>query len=177
MTSHRFRLASLAAVAVAVLVLGACGSDADTGSAGGALSDGDRVEVEMTDLAFDPSEFEVAQGATVTFVFDNTDTIDHEALIGDEVAQEEHATEMTDSGGDMDHSSGGGDDDSSTTTEGDMGDMGHKSGASEPSESVLVAPGESAEITYTFDETGDVLLGCHQAGHYDGGMVATITVT
>lgn len=161
MTSHRFRLASLAAVAVAVLVLGACGSDADTGSAGGALSDGDRVEVEMTDLAFDPSEFEVAQGATVTFVFDNTDTIDHEALIGDETAQDEHEAEMVDSGDDM----------------GGMDDMSHKSGAADPSESVLVAPGESAEITYTFDETGDVLLGCHQAGHYDGGMVATITVT
>ncbi len=161
MTSHRFRLSSLAAVAVAVLVLGACGSDADTGSAGGALSDGDRVEVEMTDLAFDPSEFEVAQGATVTFVFDNTDTIDHEAIIGDETAQDEHEAEMMDSGGDMDGAD----------------DMGHKSGASDPSESVLVAPGENAEITYTFDETGDVLLGCHQAGHYDGGMVATITVT
>lgn len=75
----------------------------------------------------------------------------------------------------MDHESGG--DDSTTTTDGGMGDMGHKSGAAEPSESVLVAPGESAEINYTFDETGDVLLGCHQAGHYDGGMVATITVT
>ncbi len=161
MTSHRFRLASLAAVAVAVLVLGACGSDADTGSAGGALSDGDRVEVEMTDLAFDPSGFEVAQGATVTFVFDNTDTIDHEALIGDETAQDEHEAEMVDSGDDM----------------GGMDDMSHKSGASDPSESVLVAPGESAEITYTFDETGDVMLGCHQAGHYEGGMVATITVT
>ena len=161
MTSHRFRLASLAAVAVAVLFLGACGSDSDTGSAGGALSDGDRVEVEMTDLAFDPSEFEVAQGATVTFVFDNTDTIDHEALIGDETAQDEHEAEMVDSGDDM----------------GGMDDMSHKSGAADPSESVLVAPGESAEITYTFNETGDVLLGCHQAGHYDGGMVATITVT
>ena len=75
----------------------------------------------------------------------------------------------------MGHEDGGAD--STATTDGDMGDMGHKSGASEPSESVLVAPGESAEITYTFDETGDVLLGCHQPGHYDGGMVATITVS
>ena len=75
--------------------------------------------------------------------------------------RDEHEAEMVDSGDDM----------------GGMDDMSHKSGAADPSESVLVAPGESAEITYTFDETGDVLLGCHQAGHYDGGMVATITVT
>lgn len=175
MTSPHFRLTSLAVLAGTVILLGACGSEAATTSDAGALSDGDRVEVEMTDLAFDPSEFEVARGATVTFVFDNTDTIDHEALIGDETAQGEHEAEMMDSGGDMGHEDGGAD--STATTDGDMGDMGHKSGASEPSESVLVAPGESAEITYTFDETGDVLLGCHQPGHYDGGMVATITVS
>ena len=90
MTSPHFRLTSLAVLAGTVILLGACGSEAATTSDAGALSDGDRVEVEMTDLAFDPSEFEVARGATVTFVFDNTDTIDHEALIGDEAAQGEH---------------------------------------------------------------------------------------
>ena len=176
MISSNFRVTSLAVLVGTVLVLGACGSDAATTSSGSTLSDGDRVEVEMTDLAFDPSEFEVEQGATVTFVFDNTDTIDHEALIGDEAAQDEHEAEMTESSGEMDHSSED-NDDTTPTSDGGMEDMGHNSGASEPGEAVLVAPGESAEITYTFDETGDVLLGCHQPGHYDGGMVATITVT
>lgn len=176
MTSHRRTTALVALALLAVLVLGACGSDADTGSGSGSLVDGDRVDVDMADLAFDPSEFTVAQGATVTFVFDNTDTIDHEALIGDEAAQGAHETEMMDSGGDMtdDTGSGGA---TTTTIGGGMDGMGNKSGAMDPSESVLVAPGERAEITYTFDETGTVLLGCHQPGHYDGGMKATITVT
>lgn len=167
------RILPIVVVASATLLVAACGSDSDTGSTSGALADGDRVEVEMSDLAFDPSEFTVAQGATVTFVFDNTDTIDHEALIGGEAAQDEHETEMMDSGGDM-SDGGSGDDDTTSTTEGEMS---HKSGAADPSESVAVAPGESAEITYTFDEVGTVLLGCHEPGHYDGGMRATITVT
>lgn len=171
MISHR-RILATVAVATATVIVAACGSDSDTGSTGGALADGDRIDVEMSNLAFDPSEFTVAQGATVTFVFDNTDTIDHEALIGGEAAQDEHETEMMESGGDM--SDGGSGDDTTSTTEGEMS---HKSGAADPSESVAVAPGESAEITYTFDEPGTVLLGCHEPGHYDGGMRATITVT
>jgi uncharacterized cupredoxin-like copper-binding protein len=29
----------------------------------------------------------------------------------------------------------------------------------------------------TFDEPGNVLFACHQPGHYDGGMVGTITMS
>lgn len=29
---------------------------------------------------------------------------------------------------------------------------------------------------YTFEETGQLLAGCHEPGHYDGGMVATIVI-
>lgn len=172
MIPHRRTLALVTAGAIATLILAGCGSESDTESASETLSDGDRVEVEMTDLALDPSEFTVTQGATVTFVFDNTDTIDHEALIGDDVAQDEHEAEMMESGGDMPHG-GSGDATNSTTGDG----MGHKSGATDPGESVEVAPGETAEITHTFDEAGTVLLGCHEPGHYDGGMMASITVT
>jgi uncharacterized cupredoxin-like copper-binding protein len=39
-----------------------------------------------------------------------------------------------------------------------------------------VEPGETASIDYTFTEAGDLLAGCHQPGHYEGGMVARISV-
>ena len=42
---------------------------------------------------------------------------------------------------------------------------------------VSVAPGETEELTWEFSETGEVLYGCHEAGHYDGGMVGTIEVS
>ncbi len=175
MSPSRRTLASISIVAF-VAVLGACGSDEDGGASSAVLANGDRVEVGMADLGFHPSTFTVQRGATVTFAFENTDSIDHEALIGDEAAQDAHEAEMAHSGGDMTDST---DDTTATTAAGMSGmeGMNHKAGASDPGESVLVAPGETAEISYTFDEAGTLLLGCHQPGHYDGGMKATITVT
>lgn len=37
-------------------------------------------------------------------------------------------------------------------------------------------PGESHEMTWTFTSAGELLFGCHQPGHYESGMVGTITV-
>jgi len=42
---------------------------------------------------------------------------------------------------------------------------------------VTAGPGETAELTWRFDESGDLLFGCHEPGHYDGGMVGQITVS
>jgi uncharacterized cupredoxin-like copper-binding protein len=38
-------------------------------------------------------------------------------------------------------------------------------------------PGETREMTWTFTTPGQVLYGCHEPGHYAGGMVGTIAVT
>ncbi len=40
-----------------------------------------------------------------------------------------------------------------------------------------IGPGETKEITWRFGESGEVLYGCHEADHYDGGMVGTIEVS
>lgn len=42
------------------------------------------------------------------------------------------------------------------------------------SEAITVDPGDRGELTY---ETGSVLIGCHQPGHYDAGMMVEVTVT
>jgi uncharacterized cupredoxin-like copper-binding protein len=39
-----------------------------------------------------------------------------------------------------------------------------------------VAPGKKAALVRTFDQPGQVLIGCHQPGHYTGGMRLTVTV-
>ncbi len=45
------------------------------------------------------------------------------------------------------------------------------------SNAVSVRPGKSATLTYTFDnKPGPVLIGCHQPGHYTGGMKAAVNV-
>ena len=107
------------------------------------------VSVTMTDeLRFEPDAVTVSAGETVRFVVHNAGATDHEFLIGDETAQATFAAEMADGHGD--------------THAGDAG--------------VALGPGETGEFTYTFDEPGDLLIGCHEPGHYDGGMVARITV-
>lgn len=91
----------------------------------------------------------VPAGVPITFVVTNSGAIEHEFYLGDEAAQAEHEKEMA-----------------------AMGGMTHD----EP-EGIAVKPGETKEMTYTFANAGDTLAGCHVAGHYGGGMRATITVT
>ena len=42
---------------------------------------------------------------------------------------------------------------------------------------VLVDPGATADLPYRMDVPGTLLIGCHEAGHWEAGMRATITVT
>lgn len=40
-----------------------------------------------------------------------------------------------------------------------------------------VKPGETKELTHTFDAAGQTIAGCHLPGHFGGGMKASVTVT
>ncbi len=84
---------------------------------------------------------------TVRFEFTNEGQSTHEFLIGDEADQAEFEEAMQ---ADMDHGTDAG---------------------------VSVDPGQTDSFEYTFDEAGELLAGCHEPGHYETGMVATITVT
>jgi uncharacterized cupredoxin-like copper-binding protein len=120
---------------------------------GGAASPADQgprtVQVQMTDeLRFEPAEFTVQAGETVRFEIANAGQIVHEFLIGGEAAQDRFEMEMAEGDG-----------------------MAHDTDAG-----VSVEPGESATFEYTFAEAGELMAGCHEPGHYEGGMVAEITV-
>ena len=108
-------------------------------------------EIEVTandDLRFEPASIEVSAGEIITFIVRNVGDIDHEFVLGDEAYQEMHASDMEES----DH-------------------------MSDTDNAVTVAPGETKEVTWRFTEAGEVLFGCHEAGHYDAGMIGTIEVT
>jgi uncharacterized cupredoxin-like copper-binding protein len=149
------RPSRLAFLPAAALLIAACssgsGSSASPSSSAGPASSAasTRIEVTLTDtLRIEPAQMRVPAGVPVTFVVTNTGAIDHEFYLGDEAAQAEHEQEMM-----------------------EMGGMGHD----EP-EGIAVDPGETKELTYTFAEPGEMLAGCHVAGHYAGGMKTTITV-
>ena len=157
----------LIALALIVTLVGvACGSSSTSGSAddhsshtqeeGGvpgtpALPSEAEREIAIVatdDLRFDPQEIGVEAGEVVTFVIENEGKAVHEFVLGDAQYQEQHEGEMEDG-----H---------------DMSDL---------ENAVTVEPGETAELTWRFDEPGDVLFGCHEPGHYDGGMVGEIEVS
>lgn len=39
-----------------------------------------------------------------------------------------------------------------------------------------IRPGETVPVLATFDEPGELLIGCHQPGHWEAGMRGTVTV-
>ena len=169
------------ALALAGLVAAGCANQADTtahsGSGGSAAM---VIKISMTDNKFEPAKVTVPRGRRVTFRFTNEGSVKHEALVGDADAQDEHAREMMSSStmmsGSMDPGDMMGDSSMPSSTMMDSGDMGgmQHSGADS---AVTVDPGDSADVTTTFDKAGDYVIGCHQPGHYEAGMKAMVNVT
>ena len=133
-------------VVVALVLLAACGSE-DTSTGAGAGADR-TIDVEMRDIAFSPTSVDVRVGETVRFNFKNTGQVTHDAFIGDAAAQDAHEKEMREG----------------------HGEHGKEANA------VSVKPGKSASLTHTFDTPGQLLIGCHEPGHYIGGMRITVNI-
>jgi uncharacterized cupredoxin-like copper-binding protein len=98
-------------------------------------------------MRFAPDPLTVKAGEPVTFIVTNTGLIVHEFFVGTEAEQADHAEEMAT--GAMAH--------------------GHDS-------AVSVEPGKTSSLTMTFAKAGSILVGCHEPGHYNAGMKATLTV-
>jgi len=128
------------------LVLAGCGGSGST-----AAHPDKTVDVEMRELAYTPGEVAVKAGETIRFRFHNVGTVDHDAFIGDDAAQAKHEDEMQ-----------------------SMGGGGHSMAGADSS--VVVKPGKTGELTYTFARRGSLLIGCHEKGHYAAGMKMGVTV-
>lgn len=149
MKYNRLLLSALVATA---LVGSACGgSDAETSSG----DEGARtVEVTMADNRFEPTSLTAQRGEKIRFVFRNNGTVKHDAFVGDAASQATHETEMR---------------------QGD--DMGGEHGGADKSGAVTVDPGKTGSLTHQFDEAGATEIGCHEPGHFVGGMKITVNVS
>jgi uncharacterized cupredoxin-like copper-binding protein len=134
-------------VVPALAFLAACGSGDGSNSAGAGQGADRTIDVEMRDIAFTPTSVDVRVGETVRFNFKNTGQVTHDAFIGDAAAQDAHEKEMRE---------------------------GHDHGKDK--NAVSVKPGKSASLTHTFDRPGQLLVGCHEPGHYTGGMRIAVNV-
>ncbi len=137
----------LVVVAVALVVLGACGGG---GSKGG--SPAARVmEIEMRDVKYVPASIDVTSGEAVEIRFHNAGKVPHDAFIGDAKAQAGHESMMND-----EHMQHG--------------------GSAGNAVSVEPGKTESLRYTFNKDDDG-LLIGCHEPGHYAAGMKLTVNVS
>lgn len=102
-------------------------------------------------FAFSPDELAVEVGETITFEVVNADVVDHDFVLGDEGTQQAHADDM-------------------------RGMVGMDDDDHEQPNAVSVPAGAISTITWTFSDPGPVMYGCHEPGHYEAGMLGTITV-
>jgi uncharacterized cupredoxin-like copper-binding protein len=128
----------------------------------------------MKDMSFDPKAIEVKAGETVRFVLVNKGQLLHEFNLGDAAMHAEHQQEMLQ----MQQSG-------MMTPTGMMkwttawpwdGSMGHGMKHDDPN-SVLVEPGKTAELTWTFSKATNLEFACNVPGHYQAGMVGKLTVS
>lgn len=143
------------------------------GVAFGAPGDADKadrtVEVLLTDNKFSVPALSVKDGETVRFAIQNNGRLVHEFNIGTSHMHEEHQKEMLEmfEHGMMD----------ATSINREMMGTEHSHMKHEDSNSVLLGPGESADLTWTFKKAHELEFACNVPGHYQLGMVSTISVT
>ncbi|MCE2744279.1 MAG: cupredoxin family protein [Burkholderiales bacterium] len=121
----------------------------DWGIAGDAENVVRTIDVGMgDDMRFKPGKLEVKEGETIRFRVKNTGKLLHEFVIGTKAENAKHAELMLKFPG-MEH---------------DEPYMAH------------VDPGKTGEIVWTFNRPGTFEFACLIAGHFQAGMVGTITV-
>lgn len=121
------------------------------------------VEVELRDVAFEPRKIEVGAGETVHFKMKNTGQLLHEFNIGTPAMHQAHQKErqqMLESG-------------MMTATSMDMSKHGGHMKHDDPN-AVILEPGKSAELTWTFPKAMTLEFACNVPGHYEAGMVGDI---
>ncbi|KAF1050781.1 MAG: Plastocyanin [Stenotrophomonas maltophilia] len=123
------------------------------------------VEVTLGDLYFEPRSLQVKPGETVRFVLVNHGKLLHEFNLGSPAMHARHQQEMQ-----------------QMQAAGMLGstgmqhmDHGMPMQHDDPN-SVLVEPGQRAELTWTFGRAMQLQFACNVPGHYQAGMVGTLDV-
>ncbi len=182
-----FRLGMILPVMITASVAVAAGNHEDGhqmapsefGKPGDAAAATEAIEVVMGDNYFEPESIKVPAGATVRFVIKNEGGLLHEFNLGSAAMHAEMQPQMemmmehgmlTDTGmihdmAEMDHSAMNGM---------DMDEMmasleGHPN-------RVLVEPGETKELVWTFSEDTELEFACNLPGRYDSGMMGHLKV-
>lgn len=127
------------------------------------------IEIVMSDNYFEPEEITVSAGETVRFVVKNEGGFVHEFNIGTAAMHDAHQEEMLMM---MEHGVLEVDRINHDMMKMDMGDG--KTMEHDDPNSVLLEPGDTAEVVWTFPEETTLEFACNVPGHYESGMVGQV---
>lgn len=128
----------------------------EAGKPGKASEAARTVTIVAADSEFNPTVVQVKAGETVRFLVRNDGKLVHELTIGTKAMQAEHQSEMLGFA-------------VSGAIEADRIDRA-KLGTHDHGNNVLLEPGQSGEIVWTFAKATDLEFGCNIPGHYESGM-------
>ncbi len=126
------------------------------------------IEITMGDNYFEPEALEIAAGETVRFVVRNDGEFLHEFNIGTAAMHAEHQKEMATM---MEHGMMTATGMNHRMMQMDHAATGMSSHVHDDPNSVLLEPGETAELIWTFTQATDLEFACNVPGHYEAGMM------
>lgn len=172
---NRPLIAGIAAgIASAVSTLAFAGAGHGTpeiGEPGRAAAASRTIEIVMHDNYYEPESLMIGEGETVRFVIRNEGSLVHEFNIGTHEMHVEHAPMMQMM---VDHGVLEADRINDEAAKAMQASMGH--GMHDEPNSVLLEPGETGEVVWTFSEHATLEFACNVPGHYDAGMSGSIVL-
>ena len=127
------------------------------------------IKVSMYDNYYKPDKFKIKKNETIKFVVENKGELVHEFNIATKEMHLKHQPEMMKMVENEILLADRIDKEKMMEISKKDHSMAHKH-----SNSVLLSPGESAELIWKFSNTLDLEAACNVPGHYDVGMIAKI---
>jgi uncharacterized cupredoxin-like copper-binding protein len=144
----------------------------DIGKPGTAADAARTVEIVMYDNYYEPENLTLKEGETVRFVIKNAGEFVHEFNIATAKMHVAHQPEMMMM---MEHGVLEPDRINWEAAKKMQATMGH--GMHDEPNSVLLEPGKSGEIVWTFPAHAELQFACNIPGHYDSGMQGEIKLS
>jgi uncharacterized cupredoxin-like copper-binding protein len=163
------RCGSAVALLFAAAAPGAAAQDFAFGSASDPATATRIIDIVMRDNYFEPEAVEVQAGETVRFALTNEGELLHQFTLGPvefHVQQQEEMAMMAEHG----MLTATGIDPSMTGM-----DHGGMAMTHEGPNTVLVAPGETAELTWRVGQPAELEFACNLPGHYEAGMAGPVS--
>jgi uncharacterized cupredoxin-like copper-binding protein len=169
-----FFLATSLVFSASAVMVSPSHSKSEIGQPGNVKKTDRTIEIKMGDIFFEPKSIDIKAGETIRFVLKNEGSLLHEFNLGIAAAHAAHQKEMAAmfQNGTL-----------SPTGAQDMSKMGHAMGGMkmvdmkhDDPNSVLIEPGATEELVWTFTKATGLEFACNIPGHYQSGMVGKVNV-